>query len=148
MWKLTKRERNDQFYFNPYVIATCTLLLLLLFSHQVVSDSLRPPWTAVCQVSLSFTISPSLLKLMSIELVMLSNHLILCSSLLLPPSIFPSIRIFSKELGLHIRWPKYWSFSFNIIHSNEHSGLISLGLNWFDILAVQGPLKSLFNAAG
>ena len=94
--------------------------------------------------SLSFTISRSLLKLMSIELVMSSNHLILCHPLLLPPSIFPSIRLFSNETVLHIVWPKYWSFSFSISPSNEYSGLISFGIYWLDLLAVQGILKSLF----
>ena len=100
-------------------------------------------WTATCQASLSFTISQSLLKLMSIESVMPSNHLILCRPLLLLPSIFPSIRVFSNELALHIRWPKYWSFSFNISPSYEYSGLISCRNSYFDLLAVQGTLKSL-----
>ena len=100
------------------------------------------PWTAAPQASLS-TNSWSPLKLMSIESVMPSNHLILCCPLLLPPSIFPSIRIFSNESVLHIRWPKYWSFSFNISFSNEHSGLISLRMDWLDLLAVQGTFKSL-----
>jgi len=112
------------------------------FSHSVVSDSLRP-WTAARQASLSITNSWSLLKLMSIALVMPSNHLILCRPLLLPPSIFPSIRIFSNESVLHIRWPKYWSFSFNISPFNEHSGLISFRMDWLDFLAVQETLKSL-----
>ena len=102
------------------------------------------PWTSACQASLTFTISWSLLKLMSIELVMPSNHLILCHLLLLLPSIFPSIRIFSSELALRIRWPKYWSFSFSISLSNEYSGLISFRMDWLDLLAVQGTLKSLF----
>ena len=101
------------------------------------------PWTAARQASLFFTISQSLLKLMSIELVMPSNHLILCHPLLLPPSIFPSIRVFSNESVLHIRWPEYWSFSFNISPSNEHPGLISFRMDWLDLLAVQGTLKSL-----
>ena len=100
------------------------------------------PWTAARQASLSFTISRSLLKLMSIESVMPSNHLILCHPLLLLPSIFPSIRVFSNESVLH-RWPKYWSFSFNISPSTEYSGLISFRIDWFDLLAVQGTLKSL-----
>ena len=95
------------------------------------------------QAALSFTVSRSLLKLMSIELVMPSNHLILCHPLLLLPSIFPSIRVFSNELALGIRWPKYWSFSFSISLSNEYSGLISLRIDRFDFLAVQGTLKSL-----
>ena len=101
------------------------------------------PWTAACQVSLSITNSWSFLKLMSIELVMPCNHLILCRPLLLPPSIFPSIRVFSNESALHIRWPKYWSFSFNISPSNAYSGRISFRMDWLDILAVQGTLKSL-----
>ena len=99
------------------------------------------PWTAACQAFLSFTIFRSLLKLMSIESVMPSNHLILCHSLLLLPSVFPSIRIFSNEPALHIRWPKYWSFSMS--PSNEYSELTSFRINWFDLLAVQGTLKSL-----
>ena len=97
------------------------------------------PWTAACQAPLSSTISQSLLKFMSIELVVLSNHLILCHCLLLP-SIFPSIRVFPSEWALHIRWPKYWSFS--ISPSNEYSGLISFRIGWFDLLAVEGTLKS------
>ena len=98
------------------------------------------PWTAAHQASLSITI---LLKLMSIESVMPSNHLILCHPLLLLPSIFPSIRIFSNESVLCIRWPKYWSFSFSISPFSEYSGLISFRMDWFDLLAVQGTLKSL-----
>ena len=99
------------------------------------------PWTAVPQAYLSFTISQSLLILMPIESVMLSNHVIFCCPLLLLPSIFPNIRMFSNESALHIKWPKYWSFS--ISPSNEYSGLISFKINWFDLLAVQGTLKSL-----
>ena len=95
------------------------------------------------KASLSITNSQSLLKLMSIESVMPSNHLILCCPLLHPPSIFPSIRVFSNESALHIRWPNYWSFSFSISHSNEYSGLISFSMDWLDLLAVQGTLKSL-----
>ena len=101
------------------------------------------PWTAACQASLSITSSQSLLKLMSIEPVMLSNRLILCSPLLLPPSIFPSIRVFSSASVLPIMWPKYWSFSFNISPSNEYSGLISFRIEWLDLFVVQGTLKSL-----
>ena len=101
------------------------------------------PWTSARQASLSFTISWSLLKLMSIESVMPSNHLILCHPLLLPPSIFPSIRVYSSESVLRIRWPKYWSFSFSISPSNEYSGLSSLRIDWLDFLAVQGTIKSL-----
>ena len=100
-------------------------------------------WTAAHQASLSFTISWSLLKLMTIKSVMPSSHLILCCSLLLLPSIFPSLRVFSNELTPHIRWPKYWSFSFSISPSKEYSGLISSKIDWFDLLAVQGTLKSL-----
>ena len=101
------------------------------------------PWTAACQASLSITNSQSLLKLIFIESVVLSNHLILCRSLLLLPSIFPSIRVFSNESALCIRWPKYWSFIFNISPSNEYLGLISFRMDSLDILAVQGTLKSL-----
>ena len=105
------------------------------------SDSLQLPWTVARQASLPFTVSQSLLKLMSIESVMQFNCLILCRPLLLLPSIFPSIRVFSNESALHIRWPKYCSFS--ISPSNEYSGLISLRIDWFDLLAVQGTLRSL-----
>ena len=101
------------------------------------------PWIVAHQASLSITNSRSLLKLMSIESVMPSNHLILCCPLLLSPSIFPSIRVFSNESVLHIRWPKCWSFSFSISPSNEYSGLISFRMDWLDLLAVQGTLKSL-----
>ena len=101
------------------------------------------PWTAACQASLSITISQNLLKLKSIKSVMPSNHLILCHPLLLPPSIVPSIRVFSNESILCIRWSKHWSFSFSISHSNEHPGLISFRMDWLDLLAVQGTLKSL-----
>ena len=112
------------------------------FSHSVMSDS-STPWTAAWQATLSITSSQSLLKLMSIESVMPSNHLILCRPLFLPPWVFSSIRGFSNESVLHIRWPKYWSFSFNISASNEYSGLISFMMDWLDLLAVQGNLKSL-----
>ena len=112
------------------------------FSHSVVSDSVTPS-TAACQTSLSITNSQSLLKFISIKSVMPSNHLILCCPLLLPPSVFPRCRVFSNESVLHIRWPKYWSFSFNISPSNEYSGLISFRMDWLDLLAVQGTLKSL-----
>ena len=118
-------------------------------AYLVVVQSLSPvrlfttPWTAICQASLSFTISQSLLKLMFIKSVMPSNHLILCRPLLLLPSIFPRIRVFSNESALRIKWPKDWSFSFSISLSNEYSGLISFRIDWFDLLAVQGILKSL-----
>ena len=101
------------------------------------------PWTAACQASLSITNSQSLLKLMHIESLMPSNHLILCCPLLFPPSIFPSIRVFLNESVLPIRWPKYWSFSFSISPSNEYSGLISFRIDWFYLLVIPGTLKSL-----
>ena len=117
-----------------------------LFSSVQSLSSVRlfaTPWTAARQASLSITNSWSLLKLMSIESVMPSNHLVLCHPLLLPPSIFPSIRVFSSELILRIRWPEYWSFSFSISPSNEYSRLISFRIDWFDLLEFQGTLKSL-----
>ena len=101
------------------------------------------PWTAACQASLSFTISQSLLKFMTIQSVMPSNHLVLCCSILLLPSIFPSIRLSSNESAFHIRWPKYWSFNFSISPSNEYSRLISFRIDWFDLLVFQVTLKSL-----
>ena len=111
------------------------------FSHSVMSDS-ATPWTAASQASLSITNSRSLLKLISIELMMPSKHFVLCRPLL-PSSIFLSIRVFFNESFLHIRWPKYWCFSFSISPSNEYSGLISFRMDWLDLLAVQGTLKSL-----
>ena len=117
-------------------------MLLLCQSSSVMSYS-ATAWTVAHHASLSFTISWSLLKLMSIESMMASNHLLLCYSLLLPPSIFPSIRVFSNESVLHIRCPKYWSFSFSTIPSKEIPGLISFRMDWLDLLAVQGTLKSL-----
>ena len=104
----------------------------------------KTPWTAACQASLSFTLSHSLLKLMSIESMMASNHLILCHPLLPLPSILPSIQVFSNDSTLRIKWPKYWSFSFSISPSNEYSGLISFRIGWLDFPAVQGTLKSCF----
>ena len=112
------------------------------FSPSVVTDS-ATPWTAARQASLSITNSRSSPKPMSIESMMPSNHLILCRPLLLLPSIFPSIRVFSNESALHIRWPKYWGFSFSISPSNEHPGLISFRMDWLVLLAVQGTLKRL-----
>ena len=114
---------------------------LFQFSCSVMSDFVTP-WTVACQASLSITNSQSSFKFMSM-LVMSSNHLILCRPCLLPPSIFPSIRIFSNEALLHIRWPKDWNFSFSISSSSEYSGLICYRIEWFDLLAVQGTLKSL-----
>ena len=113
------------------------------FSCSVVSESFETPWSAAHQASLSITNSQSLLKLVPIESVMPSNHLILCCPLLLPPSVFPSIRVFSNESVLCVRWPEHWSFSFSISPSNEYSGLISSRMDWLDLLAVQGTLKSL-----
>jgi len=110
-----------------------------------VAKSCLTPWTAAHQASLSFTVSWSWLKLMSIESVMPSNHFILYCCLLLLPSIFPSIRVFSSESALHIKWPNYWSFSFSISPSNEYSGLISFRINWSDLLAIQETLKSLLH---
>ena len=129
-------------YFTWYLKIDCSTLTFssVQFSRSVVSPA---PWTAAPQASLSITNSRSLLKLMSIELVMPSNHLILCHPLLLLPSIFPSIRVFSNERALCIRGPKYWSFNFKTSPSNEYSGLISFRMTWLDLLAVQGTLKSL-----
>ena len=127
-----------------YKCTACTLMFVQFSSLQSLSCVwlFVTPWTAARQASLSITNFQSLLKLMSIESVIPSNHLILCRPLL-SPSIFPSIRVFSNESVLHIRWPKYWSFSFNISPSNEHSWLISFRMDWLDLLAVQGTLKSL-----
>ena len=119
------------------------LLLLLLLRRFSRVQLCETPWSAACQVSLSITNSWSLVKLMSIKSLIPSNHLILCHPLLLPPSVFPSIRVFFNESLLHIRWPKYWSFSFSISPFNEYSGLISFRMDWLDFLAVQGTLKSL-----
>ena len=118
-------------------------ILISLFSRSVVPNS-ATPWTAACLASLSFTILQSLPKLMSTESVMLSNHLILCCPHLLMPSIFPSIRNIYSESALHIRWPRDWSFSFSISPSNEYSEWIFFRIDWSDLLAVQGTLKSLF----
>ena len=115
------------------------------FSHSGVSDSLWPPWTAACQATLPITNSWSLLKLMFIESVMPANHLIFCHPLLLLPSIFSSIRVFSNESALHMRWPKYWSFNFNISPSNEHPGLMFFRMDWLDLLAVQGRSRVFSN---
>ena len=121
-------------------LALWTLSSLQLLSHVRLFAT---PWNAACQASLSIANSWSLLKLMSIESVMLSNHLILCRPLLLLPSIFPSIRVFSNESVLHIRWSKYWSFSFGMSPSNEYLGPIFFRMDWLDLLAVQGTLKHI-----
>ena len=128
------------------MVSLTILHILGVFSSVLLLSDVRlfaTPWTAALQASLSITSSQSLLKLMSVESVIPTNHLILCHPLFLPPSIFPNIRVFSSESVLCIRWPKYWSFSFSISPSNEYSGLISFRIDWFDLLGVQGILKSL-----
>ena len=132
MFVREKKELNIQ---NFFLSNFCSVTQLC--------PTLCNPWTAACQPSLYFTISQTLLKHMSIELGTPSSHLILCHPLLLLPSIFPSIRVFSNESALCISWPKYWSFTFSISPSNEYSGLISFMVDWLDLLAVQGTLKSL-----
>ena len=129
---ITSKNLNKKYYQGFVVLQSLSCIWLFV-----------TPWTAAHQASLSFTISWSLLKFMSIESVMPSNHLILCRPLLLPPSIFPSIRVFSNELALCIRWPKYWNFIFSISPSDEYSGLVSSRIDRFDLLAVQGTLKRL-----
>ena len=132
---ISQKEQCPEVNEEPHQFSSVQLLSLVwLFAT---------PWTAAPQATLSITNSQSLPKLMFIESVMPSNHLILCCSLLLLPSIFPSIRVFSNESALRIRQPKYWNFSFNISPSSEHSGLISFRMDWLDLLAVQGTLKSL-----
>ena len=144
MWKHHLFRNIYSWYFNVH---SSHLFSMQQFSSVQLLSCVwlfATPWTAAHQASLSITNSRSLLKLMSIESVMPSNHHILCHPLLLLlPSIFPSIRDFSSESVLHIRWPKYWSFSFNISLSNEYSGLISFRMDWLDLLAIQGTLKSL-----
>ena len=135
MWLQKKEKIKEWSRRNSWSISS------VQFSYSVMSNS-AIPWTTALQASLSITNSQSLLKLMYIESVMPSYHLILCCPLLLLPSIFPSIRVFSNVSVLHIRWPKYWSFSFNISPSTEYSGLISFRIDWFDLLEVQGALKS------
>ena len=136
-------------FFKPQSIYLCVYVYTHTHTYIQSVQSLShvqlsvTPWTAARQAPPSITNSCRLLKLMSIKSMMPSNHLILCSPLLLPPSIFPSIRVFSNESILHIRWPKYWSFSFSINPSNEYAGPISFRIDWLDLLAVQGTLKSL-----
>ena len=134
--KKKSRSTSSKRYVYPVVYSTVVQLLSCV-------QFFATPWTATHQASLSFPISQSLLRLMSIESVIPSNHLILCHPLLLLPSVFASIRVFSNESVLRIRWPKYWSCSFSISPSNEYSGLISFRIDWFDLLAGQGTLKSL-----
>ena len=149
-WKMSKRwpvsmvecpKMNYNFFHWDMVL----LVGNLICSVQSLScvRLFATPWTAACQASLSITNSQSLLKLMSIKLVMPSNHLFLCHPLLLLPSIFPSIRVFYNESVLCIRWPKCWNFSFSISPSNEYSGFISFRMDWLDLLAIQGTLKGL-----
>ena len=149
--KWIKLEKERQISYHLYVESITIIQMNLITKHKhsvqvslfaVVSDS-AIPWTAAHQAFLSITNSQSLLKLMSTESVMPSNHFILCHPLLLPPSIFSSIRVFSNDSVLRIRWPKYWSFSFTINPSNGYSGLISFRMDWLDLLAVQGTPKSL-----
>ena len=135
--KCTRRRLTFLFWGD---LACLLLSLFSLLSHVRLFTT---PWTATRQASLSFTIFQSLLNLMSIELVIPSNHLILCCLFLFLPSVFPNIRVFSTELAFLIGWPKYWSFSFSISPSNEYLGLISFKIDWFDLLAVQATLKSL-----
>ena len=137
-WTSKKANIEDWIVLNP---AHCYLCVVVQWLSRV--WPFATPWTAACQDSMFFTISWSLLKLMSIESMMPSNHLILCHPLLLLPSIFPNIRVFSNKSALPIRWPKYWSFSFSMRPSNEYSGLISFRTDWFDLLAVQVILKNL-----
>ena len=155
--RYSKMEKDFFLWWELLGSTVLTALLQFISSHHVVHDNpqfssiqllsrvrlFATPWTAACQASLSITNSWSLLRLMSVESVMPCNHLILCLPLLLLPSIFPSIRVFSNESAVHIRWQKYWSFRFSISPSNEYSGLISFRTDWVDQLAVQGTLKNL-----
>ena len=133
-WFITRKKQNGKNFFSSSSSSVQSLSRVRLFATL---------WTTARQASLSITNSQSPPKPMSIELMMPSNHLILCRPLLLPPPILPSIGVFSNESALHIRWPKYWSFSFSISPSKEHLGLISFRMDWLDLLAVQGTLKSL-----
>ena len=149
-WNKINKITSVRYWAHWSVSMDFSLRIFMWYSVQFSSVQLlsrvwlfATPWTAAYQASLSITNSWSLLKLMSIESVMPSNHLILCRPLLLLPSIFPSIRVFSTDSVLHIRWPKYWSFSFSISPSNEYPGLISFRMDWFNLLAVQRTLKSL-----
>ena len=137
---LLKQEFSQLQVSDMMSLIFCVIIVVQLLSRVQLFVT---PWIAAHQAFLSFTISWSVLKLMSIESLMLSNHLILCHPLLFLPSIFPSIRVFSNESALCILWPKYWSFTFSISPSNEYSGLISFRIDWFDLLAVQRTLKSL-----
>ena len=133
------KSRDITLLTKIHIVSSVQFSSVQLLSH---GRLFATPWIAACQASLSITNFRNLLKLMSMESVMPSNHLILCRPLLFPPSIFPSIRVFSNESVLHIQWPKYWSFNFSVSPSNECSGLISFRMDWLDLLAVQGTLKS------
>ena len=146
LWRIWETKTSVDFLLKLFFSFFNRNSVLVQFSSVQSLSRVRlfaTPWTAARQASLSITNSRSPHKPMSIESMMPSNHLILCHSLLLLPLIFPSIRVFSNESVLHIRWPKYWSFSLSISPSNEYSGLISFRIDWFDLLAVQGTLKSL-----
>ena len=142
---MVEKLRDSEFGHSKHITQITVKIYFQFSSIQSLSwvRVFGTPWTAACQASLSITNSWSLLKLKSIKSVMPSNHLILCRPLLFLPSIFPSIRVFSNESVLHIRWPKYWSFSFSISPSSEYSGLISFRMDWLDLLVLQGTLKSL-----
>ena len=142
---MVEKLRDSEFGHSKHITQITVKIYFQFSSIQSLSwvRVFGTPWTAACQASLFINNSQSLLKFMSIESVMPSNHFILCNPLLLWPSIFPSIRVFSNESVLHIRWTKYWSFSLSISPSNEYQGLISFWIDWFDHLAVQGTLKSL-----
>ena len=140
MGNMSRKKRRTLLWFWQLQISISTFVVVQSLGHVWPFET---PWTAAHRASLSFTISWSLLKLTSNKSVMICNHLILCHSLLLLPPIFPSIRVFSSESALHVRGPKYWSFSFSISPSIEYSGLISFRIHWFDLLVVQGTLKSL-----
>ena len=141
LWGQKELDTTEHQHTHTHTIrVNCIVVVVQSLNHV---QLFATPWTAACQASLSFTIFPSLLKLMSVESVRPSNHLVFCPPLLLP-SVFPSIRRFSNESALHLRWPKYWSFSFSISPSNEYSELISFRMDWLDLVAVQGTLKSLF----
>ena len=137
------RLLTHPFFLLPPLIPLQSYVVVVVVQSLCCVQLFGTLWTAACQASLSFTISYSLLKLMSVESMMPSNHLLLCHSLLLLPLIFPSIRVFPNEWALCIRWPKYWTFSFSISPTNEYSGLIFFRIDWFDLLEVQGTLKSL-----
>ena len=145
-----KKQRSTWIHMDPLVyVITPFIHRWVTWTRLAVVELLScvrffgTPWSVVCQAALSSTVSWSLLRFMSIESVMLSIDLLLCFPLLLPSSLFPSIRVFSSELALCLRWPKYWSFSFIISPSNKYSGLIPFRMDWLDLLAVQGTLKSL-----